>query len=76
MIGQALSHFATTFPVGLVLAGGFFGLCRLGGRAYENSLRVKERPARFEPMDFSEEIRVIDRTRRGPDCVSSAGRRS
>ena len=67
MIGQALAHTATSFPVGLLLAAVLYGLARLGGRAYENSLRPeRERPAPFEPMDFSEEIRVHDRTRRGP----------
>jgi hypothetical protein len=43
VIGQALSHFATTFPVGLLLASVFFGLCRLGGWAYEQSERRKQR---------------------------------
>lgn len=66
MIGQALSHAATTFPVGLVLAGAFYLACRVAGWFYENSLRMRKRPERFEPMDFADEIRVIDKTRRGP----------
>lgn len=73
MIGQAFSQSATTFFVGVVLAAVVFGLCRLAGWFYEESLRRKQkRPEPFEPMDFSEEIRVIDRTRRGPDVRSAA----
>jgi hypothetical protein len=38
-------------------------------------LREAERE-RFAPVDFAAEIRVHDRTRRGPDCASLSGRRS
>jgi hypothetical protein len=72
VLGLALSQSVVTFLVGLLLAAAFFGLCRVAGWFYEQSLRKCERPERFEPMDFADEIRVIDRTRRGPDARSVA----
>jgi hypothetical protein len=71
MILQTLSQTGSTFVVGILLASLFYGLARLAGKAYENSLRrERERPKRFEEIDFSGEIRVIGGGRRGPERIA------
>lgn len=70
--GILLHALALTFGevlFGLVLVSLIAGLLFLIARAQKDGPERK-RPVPVDPVDFSEEIRVFDKTRRGPEVLA------
>lgn len=70
MLTQAFSASLSTFLLGLSIACFIGAVAAVLSEAHKESRGPqRERPEPVEPMDFAGEIRVRDRSRRGPQPI-------